>query len=265
MEVFLTPQNIYIGDEVECMIALSELSIDKTVFNDTVQKHKTLETETISILGIELKQTGKEQFVVIRFKAWRAGEIIFPSLRPLGILSDIPSITIQSLLSENTTALQEENTPLLIPGTVFLFVTVGFIGITFFLFIFMLYQRLFKLNHKRNKKYALKKLQRKTKKLFKNKSINTKLFIIETEQNIRTFLSGYFNCFAEVHISALTFTEIKNILTANEESEKIISSLTLVMHSIEAVRFNNAPLDKNVFSQAIHNFIIACRMELQHD
>ena len=80
MESFLTPKNIYVGDEAELMILLSDISIDKKLFTSENIKHKTFETDAISILALELKEFGSRQYLAIRLKAWNTGDVAMPSL-----------------------------------------------------------------------------------------------------------------------------------------------------------------------------------------
>lgn len=263
MESFLTPKNIYVGDEAELMILLSDISIDKKLFTSENIKHKTFETDAISILKIELKEFGSRQYLAIRLKAWNTGDVAMPSLNQFGIISELPSINVQSVLTETNSSLQEKTTALLIPGTSTFIIAAAFVLVLLGVVFVATYQKFFRNKITRNKKKSLKLLQRSSTKLLKTKNFNAKSLVVSFEKYFRVCISDYFNCFDQSNVEALTFNEIENILKARNINKEIVSAMHDITCDIESVRFNNADFRRQVFFEKIKNFIQACNEEIK--
>ena len=263
MESFLTPKNIYVGDEAELMILLSDISIDKKLFTSENIKHKTFEADAISILALELKEFGSRQYLAIRLKAWNTGDVAMPLLNQFGIISELPSINVQSVLTETNSSLQEKTTALLIPGTSTFIIVAAFVLVLLGVVFVATYQKFFRNKIARNKKKSLKLLQRSSTKLLKTKNFNAKSLVVSFEKYFRVCLSDYFNCFDQSNVEALTFNEIENILKARNINKEIVSAMHDITCDIESVRFNNADFRRQVFFEKIKNFIQACNEEIK--
>lgn len=258
MESFLIPKNIFIGDEAELAIRLSDIIIDAEVFANVNLKNAPIETAQLSILDVEIKEFNSEKFLVIKFKAWETGEIIFPNLKNLGILSELPKIKVLSMLEEtDSLVLKENNSALLIPRTEFLLLSLGFIFFIFIIAIFILLQNIFNKSGKKNKKWLIKNFKQEVKKTFKNKkNLTTDLMAKDFEVGLRKFLADYFACFE--NIFSLTFTEIQNTLIKNKTDKKILFSLEKILKLLEETRFNNFDLEQNEFLDIVKNFTDEC-------
>lgn len=262
MESFLIPKNIFIGDEAELAIKFSDIKIDQTIFNNSGLKNSSIETKDVSILGLSLRDIGNEKFLIVKFKAWKTGDIKFPSLKEYGIISQLPSVNVLSLLSESeSTVVRENYSPVLLPGTKFLFFLCFVLSVFFSVMIFIFYQKILKKKKTKNKKRALKKLNRETKKLLKNKIKNKKIFMADFEKALRTFLLNFFYCFDDENIFALTFAEIKHILKKDSVNECIILSLDELLTLVELVRFSDSIFDEKKFLYSITNFTKSCMAE----
>lgn len=262
MESFLIPKNIFIGDEAELAIKLSDIKINQNVFDKNSLKHFHIETKDLSILSLSIRDIGGENFLIIKFKAWNTGEIKLPSLSEQGIISQLPNIKVLSLLNEGETiTLRENYSPMLLPGTKILFFFTFVLSVLFSIMIFIFYQKVFKRKKTKNKKRALKKLKRETKKLLKKKIENKKNFMTSFEKILRNFLLNFFYCFDDKNVFALTFAEIKHTLTNATANEKIVLSLDELLILVEMVRFSDFVFDEENFLLLTKNFTNNCRAE----
>lgn len=259
MESFLRPKNIYIGDEAELVIKLSDIIIDTKLFSETSLKNKTYETENFSILNLEVIELNSEKFLSIRFKAWAVGSLNFPSLEDFGIMSRLPVVEVQALLEEDASlVLIEDASAILIPGTSFLFLGIAF-GSIFFLIVFFIFcRKIFGKKKIKNKKKILKKFKQNIKKVFKKKNIDGKDLCYEVEKILRNFFLYFFESFEGKNILSLTYSEILDCLKKDLDNTKIIFELEKIFRIIEQVRFNNYNLEKEVFLKEVNNFSSAC-------
>lgn len=264
MIFFIMPKTIYIGDECELYIKLSDLKINLEKFSAMKLDSTSIEGEDFSILYMDIVHINNDDFCLIRFKAWTTGEISLPDLQNYGIESRLPDIKVESLLEDNSRMiLQEKKEGLLIPGTIFFLSTIFVSCILVILSIFLIYKKIKVLHIGTNKNKILKNFSSSTKKKLKQlkKNINNnKLISLETD--LRLFLSKFFSCFNEQNIFALTYDEILDDILKNEIDKKQIDALKKIFMHFENTRFNKMDMDLRALSESYETFLVECKLEL---
>lgn len=260
MESFLRPKNVFIGDEAELCIRLSDITIDKKIFYNLDLKNKSLEGESISIKDLKILEVKDEKFLSIKFVAWRSGTVQFTSLKSYGVLSDLPSITVASRLNENQAlVLMENRSALLIPGTRILFLAYAFLFIIFLIGAILLFKKLFKKETRKDRNKILRAFKKKIKKLFKRNNISDEsILYAEAENILRDFLFLFFECFTNKNVFSLTYSEIESSLQNADIDKQVIDALEKIFHLLELNKFNNMPLNKTEFFIKVNDFFTSC-------
>lgn len=259
MEFFLQPKNIYIGDKAELLINCSNLVIDKNKLNEIDLENNPYETKDISIFKIEICELHSEKFLSIKFQAWKLGTVQFPNLSEFGILSELPTITVQKILDDDASlVLQEDDSAFLIPGTSFLFLEIAFVSLLFCFVIFITVRKIFLKEKIKNKKKLIKKLRHQIKRLFNKKNADKKTLIKDGEKFLRNFLYYFFPCFKQKNIYAMTYSELLHEIQNTVDDKNLVVSLETVFKQLELFRFDTVDFDEENFFAAFNHWIQRC-------
>lgn len=259
MENFFSPKEIYIGDQSELIVKASNITIDKNIFDKTDFKNKIYETENFSILNIEIIKINSNEYISIKFKAWNVGTLSFPNLENFGIFTKLPDVNVESVLKNESELVLDENTsPILIPGTQLLILEISFGFIVFCVVLLLFCIKIFKNKKLKNKKKILKKFSKSIKKLFSKKNIDKNFLCIESEKLLRNFLFYFFENFQNVKILSLTYSEMLNLLEKDFYNQKIFLDLKKIFDLLEKFRFSNSSLEVRTLLSNMNNFIKTC-------
>ena len=124
----LIPKKVYIGDtaELRCTFNSGELKFKQLTMNGSVEINtevftQALDANDFEVFKLELFPVGVNYYQLsITFKAWKTGNIQFPSIKIGDTELLFEPINIVSITEQNKiSSLKENMDPLLLPGTAY--------------------------------------------------------------------------------------------------------------------------------------------------
>ena len=185
----LVPQNVYIGDSAELRVSFSSENAHKLLKDSSLVELplsnfvEDLQFQDYQIEKITLLSNGQNNYnFVITFIPWKTGNINFPNYNLLpeeNVILKFETVSISSLLKDESVGLQEQAAPLLLPGTAYkvygiliLSILVLFVGIRLIVkrdsVSSHIKRRKLLKKYKKNKKSTIKNLS----KILKNKDLS---------------------------------------------------------------------------------------------
>ena len=246
MEYFLEPNEFFVGDNVQFYFCLPEEFTNKEFFIDKIKQNSSMTINAVSIIKMNDKN-----YIKISFVPWKVGNIGFPSLKEIGINSELPYIHVSSILElDKTASLQEARPPLLLPGTTYLIYAYAF---SFFIMCILIAGLGTWIKKKKNviiarisQKYAMlifyftvKNLKAK----LKNKAISfeiRKSWTKKYEIAFRLFLSSIYK--NKDNWDSFTYNEILDVI--EESNDEILNLIKSVFEYLSLARFANICSDK---------------------
>lgn len=175
----LIPKKVYIGDtaELRCSFNSSQTNLKELTANGSLEISNEVFTQALNssefeILKIELSPAGVNYYQLsITFKAWKTGDIKFPSIQLGDTELVLDPINIVSITEQNGfSSLKENMGPIMLPGTtyklygaiiiftLFLILAIRIIVRREKIMFFIHNQKLLR-KYKKNKKITLRKLK----------------------------------------------------------------------------------------------------------
>ncbi|MCR5188900.1 MAG: hypothetical protein K6C97_08190 [Treponema sp.] len=174
----LIPKKVYIGDtaELRCSFNSSELKFMQLTINGGVELNtevftQALDNRDFEILKLQLTPAGVNYYQLsISFKAWKTGDIQFPSIKVGDTELSFDPVNIVSITEQNkVSSLKENMDPLLLPGTTYklygaliIFIVLLILGIRIIVkrkkIMFFIHNQQLLHKYRKNKKASIKKL-----------------------------------------------------------------------------------------------------------
>lgn len=206
----LVPQNVYIGDSAELRVSFSSENAHKLLKDSSLVELplsnfvEDLQFQDYQIEKITLLSNGQNNYnFVITFIPWKTGNINFPNYNLLpeeNVILKFETVSISSLLKDESVGLQEQAAPLLLPGTAYkvygiliLSILVLFVGIRLIVkrdsvSSYIKRRKLLK-KYKKNKKSTIKNLS----KILKNIDLSDVDFASNIQNAMRNYLEVRFD------------------------------------------------------------------------
>lgn len=282
----LIPKKVYIGDtaELRCTFNSGELKFKQLTMNGSVEINtevftQALDANDFEVFKLELFPVGVNYYQLsITFKAWKTGNIQFPSIKIGDTELLFEPINIVSITEQNKiSSLKENMDPLLLPGTAYklygaliIFVLLLILAIRIIVkrkkIMFFIHNQQLLRKYKKNKKLSLKKL----KALINNKeaALCDKDFAQAYQHILRNYLETRFDFpFTKAATSEFSkgfFQVTKNLLS--EDKENAFANIAASFVRSDYIRYSKNATFKtdereNLIESAITNIETLERIE----
>lgn len=251
----LVPQNVYIGDSAELRVSffsenahklLKESSSVELPLSNFVED---LQFQDYQIEKITLLSNGQNNYnFVITFIPWKTGNLNFPNYNLLpeeNVILKFETVSISSLLKDESVGLQEQAAPLLLPGTAYkvygiliLSILVLFVGIRLIVkrdsvSSYIKRRKLLK-KCKKNKKSTIKNLS----KILKNKDLSD----VDFASNIQNAMRNYLEVRFDFPFTKTVSSEIKEkylfaVESASEQKVCAIECIQKIFCQTDIIRY----------------------------
>lgn len=251
----LVPQNVYIGDSAELRVSFSSENAHK-LLKDSASVElplsnfvEDLQFQDYQIEKITLLSNGQNNYnFVITFIPWKTGNINFPNYNLLpeeNVLLKFDTISISSLLKDESVGLQEQAAPLLLPGTAYKVYGILILSI---LFLFVGIRLIVKRNsvssyikrrkllkkYKKNKKSTIKNLS----KILKNKDLSDVDFASNIQNTMRNYLEVRFDFpFTKTVSSEIKGKYLFAVESASEQKVCAIECIQKIFCQTDIIRY----------------------------
>lgn len=251
----LVPQNVYIGDSAELRVSFSSENAHK-LLKDSASVElplsnfvEDLQFQDYQIEKITLLSNGQNNYnFVITFIPWKTGNINFPNYNLLpeeNVLLKFDTISISSLLKDESVGLQEQEAPLLLPETAYKVYGILILSI---LFLFVGIRLIVKRNsvssyikrrkllkkYKKNKKSTIKNLS----KILKNKDLSDVDFASNIQNTMRNYLEVRFDFpFTKTVSSEIKGKYLFVVESASEQKICVIECIQKIFCQTDIIRY----------------------------
>ena len=251
----LVPQNVYIGDSAELRVSFSSENAHKLLKDSSFVELplsnfvEDLQFQDYQIEKITLLSNGQNNYnFVITFIPWKTGNINFPNYNLLpeeNVILKFETVSISSLLKDESVGLQEQAAPLLLPGTAYkvygiliLSILVLFVGIRLIVkrdsvSSYINRRKLLK-KYKKNKKSTIKNLS----KILKNKDLSD----VDFASNIQNAMRNYLEVRFDFPFTKTVSSEIKEkylfaVESASEQKVCAIECIQKIFCQTDIIRY----------------------------
>jgi hypothetical protein len=251
----LVPQNVYIGDSAELRVSFSSENAHKLLKDSSFVELplsnfvEDLQFQDYQIEKITLLSNGQNNYnFVITFIPWKTGNINFPNYNLLpeeNVILKFETVSISSLLKDESVGLQEQAAPLLLPGTAYkvygiliLSILVLFVGIRLIVkrdsvSSYLKRRKLLK-KYKKNKKSTIKNLS----KILKNKDLSD----VDFASNIQNAMRNYLEVRFDFPFTKTVSSEIKEkylfaVESASEQKVCAIECIQKIFCQTDIIRY----------------------------
>ena len=242
----LVPQNVYIGDSAELRVSFSSENAHK-LLKDSASVElplsnfvEDLQFQDYQIEKITLLSNGQNNYnFVITFIPWKTGNINFPNYNLLpeeNVLLKFDTISISSLLKDESVGLQEQEAPLLLPGTAYKVYGILILSILFLFVGIRLIVKRCKLlkKYKKNKKSTIKNLS----KILKNKDLSDVDFASNIQNTMRNYLEVRFDFpFTKTVSSEIKGKYLFAVESASEQKVCAIECMQKIFCQTDIIRY----------------------------
>lgn len=251
----LVPQNVYIGDSAELRVSFSSENAHKLLKDSSLVELplsnfvEDLQFQDYQIEKITLLSTGENNYnFIITFIPWKTGNINFPNYNLFpeeNVLLKFETISISSLLKDESVGLQEQAAPLLLPGTVYKIYGILVFSILVLFFAIRLIvkrdsvssyvkKRKLQKKYKKNKKSTIKSLS----KILKNKGYSD----VDFASNIQNVMRNYLEVRFDFPFTKTVSSEIKEKYlwgtgAVCEEKVSAIESVQKIFCETDIIRY----------------------------
>ena len=251
----LVPQNVYIGDSAELRVSFSSENAHKLLKDSSLVELplsnfvEDLQFQDYQIEKITLLSNGQNNYnFVITFIPWKTGNLNFPNYNLLpeeNVILKFETVSISSLLKDESVGLQEQAAPLLLPGTAYkvygiliLSILVLFVGIRLIVkrdsvSSYLKRRKLLK-KYKKNKKSTIKNLS----KILKNKDLSD----VDFASNIQNAMRNYLEVRFDFPFTKTVSSEIKEkylfaVESASEQKVCAIECIQKIFCQTDIIRY----------------------------
>lgn len=251
----LVPQNVYIGDSAELRVSFSSENAHKLLKDSSSVELplsnfvEDLQFQDYQIEKITLISNGQNNYnFVITFIPWKTGNLNFPNYNLLpeeNVILKFETVSISSLLKDESVGLQEQAAPLLLPGTAYkvygiliLSILVLFVGIRLIVkrdsvSSYIKRRKLLK-KYKKNKKSTIKNLS----KILKNKDLSD----VDFASNIQNAMRNYLEVRFDFPFTKTVSSEIKEeylfaVESASEQKVCAIECIQKIFCQTDIIRY----------------------------
>lgn len=251
----LVPQNVYIGDSAELRVSFSSENAHKLLKDSSSVELplsnfvEDLQFQDYQIEKITLLSNGQNNYnFVITFIPWKTGNINFPNYNLLpeeNVILKFETVSISSLLKDESVGLQEQAAPLLLPGTAYkvygiliLSILVLFVGIRLIVkrdsvSSYIKRRKLLK-KYKKNKKSTIKNLS----KILKNNDLSD----VDFASNIQNAMRNYLEVRFDFPFTKTVSSEIKEkylfaVESASEQKVCAIECVQKIFCQTDIIRY----------------------------
>lgn len=251
----LVPQNVYIGDSAELRVSFSSENAHKLLKDSSSVELplsnfvEDLQFQDYQIEKITLLSNGQNNYnFVITFIPWKTGNINFPNYNLLpeeNVILKFETVSISSLLKDESVGLQEQAAPLLLPGTAYkvygiliLSILVLFVGIRLIVkrdsvSSYLKRRKLLK-KYKKNKKSTIKNLS----KILKNKDLSDVDFASNIQNAMRNYLEARFDFpFTKTVSSEIKEKYLFAVESASEQKFCAIECIQKIFCQTDIIRY----------------------------
>lgn len=251
----LVPQNVYIGDSAELRVSFSSENAHKLLKDSSSVELplsnfvEDLQFQDYQIEKITLISNGQNNYnFVITFIPWKTGNLNFPNYNLLpeeNVILKFETVSISSLLKDESVGLQEQAAPLLLPGTAYkvygiliLSILVLFVGIRLIVkrdsvSSYIKRRKLLK-KYKKNKKSTIKNLS----KILKNNDLSD----VDFASNIQNAMRNYLEVRFDFPFTKTVSSEIKEkylfaVESASEQKVCAIECIQKIFCQTDIIRY----------------------------
>lgn len=251
----LVPQNVYIGDSAELRVSFSSENAHKLLKDSSLVELplsnfvEDLQFQDYQIEKITLLSNGQNNYnFVITFIPWKTGNLNFPNyilLPEENVILKFETVSISSLLKDESVGLQEQAAPLLLPGTAYkvygiliLSILVLFVGIRLIVkrdsVSSHIKRRKLLKKYKKNKKSTIKNLS----KILKNKDLSDVDFASNIQNAMRNYLEVRFDFpFTKTVSSEIIEKYLFAVESASEQKVCAIECIQKIFCQTDIIRY----------------------------